>query len=667
MKTFLHFVQVCLLVCVVGALAAQGQQVRKTKNVLQLANQYFAKGEYYTAAYLYDQYLHPRKKHISGTAFILYAKKRRSARKMNRPDILYKQAECYRLSNYWVLADSIYKQCTGEPDALYWQGVCERNLGRYDEAEKNLRLYLGGNASNKQYAAAAERELQTIDFIRRELARPDAMLVKCRKLKAASGHEKGAYAVSYAGGQQYLLSSTRTDLQAADGGNPHYSRLFLATVQNDSLAQLSAVSLPSAGVADNQGAASLSADRRFMYFTQWRKENGKIVSNIYYSIKDAKGNWGVPILLPQVNLAGFSSKQPFCSADGKYLFFASDREGGSGGFDIWYALLQPDGSTGTAVNAGSVVNSSGDEQAPFYHNSTATLVFSSNGRPGMGGFDLFAAKGQVTGWNEPANLGYPVNSSRDDIYFYAPEKNTLLADAVIGSDRGEGCCIETYRINKTYKSKRLNGAVLDCRNEGPLAGATVTLTYPSGRTRKTYTDDDGRFVFDTIEYDIGKLKITISKALYKDTTAEISISGTDESSLLVEQLFSESLCIEKKFTLNPDNVVTVFFDFDKHNVKQAEAGKLDSLYNVLLHVPGARIQISGYTDGKGSDAYNKKLSDRRARACAEYLINKGIDAARISFESFGACCPVEMEIINGRDNEAGRSKNRRALINVVKD
>lgn len=666
MKTFLH-IQVCLLLLIIGSFAVQGQQVRKTKNVLQLADQYFANGEYYTAAYLYDQYLHPRKKQNRGTAFILYSKKRRSERKINRPDLLYKQAECYRLSNYWVLADSIYKQCTGQPDALYWQAVCERALGRYDEAGKNLRLYLEGNASPKQYTASAQQELKTIEFIRQQLARPDALLVKCRKLKAASGYEKGAYAVSHAGGQQYLVSSTRTDKPAADGSNPHYSRLFLATVQNDSLAQLSAVGLPSSAIAENQGAASMSADGRFMYFTQWKKENGKVVSNIFYSIKDANGNWGVPILLPQVNFGGSSSKQPFCSADGKYLFFASDREGGAGGFDIWYALLQPDGTTATAVNAGPVVNSAGDDLAPFYHNSTATLVFSSNGRAGMGGFDLFATKGQVTSWSEPANMGYPVNSSRDDIYFYAPEKNTLLADAVIGSDRGEGCCIETYRINKTYKTKRLSGAVMDCMNEGPLAGATVTLTYPSGKTRKTYTDDEGRFVFDTIEYEIEKLKVTISKALYKDTTAEVSISGTDESSLLVEQLFSESLCIEKKFTLNPDNVVTVFFDFDKHNVKNGEASKLDSLYHVLLNVPGAKIQISGYTDGKGSDDYNKKLSDRRARACAEYLVKRGIDASRISFESFGACCPVEMEIINGRDNEAGRSKNRRALINVIKE
>lgn len=94
--------------------------------------------------------------------------------------------------------------------------------------------------------------------------------------------------------------------------------------------------------------------------------------------------------------------------------------------------------------------------------------------------------------------------------------------------------------------------------------------------------------------------------------------------------------------------------------------QLDSIYNVLVETPSTKVQISGYTDGLGSVEYNKKLSDKRAKACADYLIAKGIEASRISFESFGACCPVEMELINGRDNPDGRSMNRRALINIDK-
>jgi outer membrane protein OmpA-like peptidoglycan-associated protein len=116
-----------------------------------------------------------------------------------------------------------------------------------------------------------------------------------------------------------------------------------------------------------------------------------------------------------------------------------------------------------------------------------------------------------------------------------------------------------------------------------------------------------------------------------------------------------------------ENVVTVYFDFDKSQLKERGVAQLDSIYNVLAENVTATIQISGYTDGLGTAEYNKVLSDKRAKTCADYLIGKGIDTNRISFESFGACCPIEMELINGRDNPDGRSMNRRALINIDKD
>ena len=121
------------------------------------------------------------------------------------------------------------------------------------------------------------------------------------------------------------------------------------------------------------------------------------------------------------------------------------------------------------------------------------------------------------------------------------------------------------------------------------------------------------------------------------------------------------LIIEKKLVLviKPENVVTVFFDFDKSNLLPAATEKLDSIYAVLIEYPAATVQISGYTDGLGSVEYNKILSDKRAVACADYLVTKGVDTVRVTFESFGACCPIEMEIINGRDNSGGRSRNRR--------
>ncbi|OQP57090.1 hypothetical protein A3860_11020 [Niastella vici] len=652
-----------LVICTAW-LPAQAQTKQSAKGPLELAKQYYAAGEYYTAAHLYEQYLNPPKDPKKDQAFPVYANKRKAPIDKNtRSAILYQMAECYRLANYWEQADSLYKACTGNPDALYWSVVCERSLGKYDEAKEKITGY---TPKDQQISELVEKERGTLRFIDSQLMRPDASLTTVRKLRMPGSYEKGSFALVPVSGNRYLISSTRTDSPAVAGSNPNNSHLFYAVLNKDSLGKLAALSLPSDGLMSNQGAATVSPDGNCIYFTQWQKVNGRTVSAIYV-IKKNNGRWSGAELLEQVNNHVSNSKQPFCTADGKYLFFASDRPGGLGGFDIWYAPLQGDGSAGEPVNAGAVINTDGDEQAPFYHTSSGSLVFSTNGRQGMGGYDLFTAKGRETTWGQPVNLGYPVNSSRDDVYFYAPEKTALLADAVIGSDRGAGCCLETYRVNKTPKNNRLTGQVFDSKTHKPVTGAGIVLTTPSGKTTRTTTDETGNYVFDSVDNTTTGFTITVNKDAYDDTLAVVTITKTDESNLLTDQLFNTDIYIAKKFVLRPENVVTVYFDFDKYNLKTEAVNKLDSVYKVLVELPTTTLQISGYTDGRGSDEYNKVLSDRRARACADYFIQKGIAAGRISFASFGACCPLEMELINGRDNPDGRSKNRRALINITKE
>ena len=177
--------------------------------------------------------------------------------------------------------------------------------------------------------------------------------------------------------------------------------------------------------------------------------------HLFISQEKATMDGTTPTLLPLVNLEGYNSKQPFCSADGKYLFFSSDRPGGFGQFDIWYAVIREGGTIAEPVNAGPSLNSAVNEQAPFYHNSSNTLVFSSDRMPGMGGFDLFSAKGKEMQWSAPENMGHPINSSRDDLYFFAAEKGSLLNKAIISSDRGSDCCLETYTVTKTAKEQNV--------------------------------------------------------------------------------------------------------------------------------------------------------------------------------------------------------------------
>jgi len=666
------------LIACASLMQSHGQQ---SKSPLQWADQYFAAGEYYTAANLYEQFLNPSRKQRSVSEFPLNIKARRMSGptiKVSRTSILFKQAESYRLANYWREAANSYKKCNeSDPSqyasALYWYAVCERSLGHYDSAWQSVQQYLT-LADHAEYKDAAEKELQTLLYIRQQLARPDSILVRTQKIIAPASSEKGLFAAAHIGGDQFLITTTQKDSIQVNGFNPYHSHLFYATLNNGSLEEMFPASIMATTPITNQGAATISSDGNHLYLSQWKKENGRTISSIYYSTRQAEG-WTSPVLLPFVNMNGYSSKQPFCSVDGKYLFFSSDRPGGSGGFDIWYASLKNDGTTEEPVNIGAAINTGGDEQAPFYQSSSSTLVFSSNGKPGMGGYDLFAAAGNETTWKPAENLGYPVNSSRDDIYFFAPEKTALLSNAIFSSDRGEGCCLETYNIRKAPKSKRLTGLLRDCKDNSIVADAKVVLKDAEGKTWQTSTNAGGTYVFDLGNKNYESLSFAISKDLYQDTTASSNIEKIDESDLLTDQLTNVDLCIEKKpeekpeekIVIKAENVVTVFFDFDRSILKPEATDKLDSIYSVLAENPSATIQISGYTDGLGSVAYNNILSDKRARACANYLIQKGIESSRVSFVSFGKCCPVEMEIINGRDNPDGRSRNRRALINLKKD
>lgn len=684
MKSTTRFIVIFALS--VAWLPSKGQLTKKNtqKSPLQLGDQYFAAGEYYTAAHLYGQYLNPSNTQRQTSDFPLNVKARRTSPANNssmRFDVIYKQAESYRLANYWQDAANAYKECIDKDpnkylNAIYWLAVCQRSLGQYDSAQENLKQFLSVAGESNEHYASAKKELQTLMYIKQQLDRADSVLFRTQKLEVPNSNEKGAFAPVRISDSEFLISSTETDSIKINGVNPYHSRLFYATLNNGKIETMKPVNIPNATPDINQGAAGISADGKYLYFSQWKKVKGQTVSSIYYSSKQGD-TWSAPTLVSSINADGFNSKQPFCSTDGKYLFFSSDRPGGSGGFDIWYAAIKADGTTGEPINAGTTVNSKGDEQAPFFQNSSNTLVFSSNGRDGMGGYDLFAAKETDMTWKPAENLGHPVNSAKDDIYFSAPENSPLLSNAIVSSDRGTGCCLESYKIIKAAKNKRLSGMINDCHDNKPAVDARVQLKDESGKTWTTTTDETGTFLFEIGSEIYRELSLTINKDKYLESAALFKPEKTDETDLLTDNLVNVTICIDKipdelpkepePIVIKAEDVVTVFFNFDKSVLDATAISKLDSIYQIMVQDQSATIQVSGYTDGRGSAQYNQKLSNKRARACADYLIKKGISTKRVTFVSFGSCCPVEMELINGRDNPDGRSKNRRALINVKKN
>jgi outer membrane protein OmpA-like peptidoglycan-associated protein len=220
-------------------------------------------------------------------------------------------------------------------------------------------------------------------------------------------------------------------------------------------------------------------------------------------------------------------------------------------------------------------------------------------------------------------------------------------------------------LEKRPKKRRLTGKVVDCDGATPIEGAAVSWIGEGNQLATVSTGAGGIFTFELNEQDDPD-SLVVSKDEFREKRAAIVISGRNEEDLLIDILNNEDLCLNGSKEIIPEEVITLYFDFDKSVLKAREKQILDSVAVVLLADPNATVQISGYTDGLGTDNYNKKLGEKRAAAAAKYLKTKGIDGSRVSFESFGECCPIEEEKVNGRDNPGARKKNRRALVYIRK-
>jgi len=660
-----------LLLCTATANAQYVNDYKKS------ADKYYSKGDYFSAAAYYEKYLEQKKgpKSASYEPYTIQGtSKDKKADKsvLTREDVVYRIAESYRQLHDYGKAEKWYADATRFdqqqfPLAKYWYGVSLRANGKYDEAEKSLEDFLKSYKQQDNYTEQVRIELADVKFIREQLKRKDTDLYKVNKSGGAINPEGANYAAAYTN-HSLVFTSTRKDTTVTDKKkSPYINNLYQAA---DASGAVTKLSLPVAEGTE-QGVASFTADGSKMYFTRWVKVNGVNMASIYVSQKKTTGEWSDPVKLnTQVNVDGYSSQQPYISADGSYLLFASNRPGGIGKFDIWYAPIT-NGDAGAAINAGNTINTKEDEQAPFYHQPSGTLVFASKGRTGMGGFDLYSSKGTTPAqWQAPVNLGYPVNSVKDDIYFTNKGGKQLLKDASISSDRSSACCLELFTVDKTYK-KFVTGTVTDCKTNAPLDRASIVVKDNGGRTLSAQsTDANGRYLFEVSDY--ASLQQFIGE---KTDYTNGSVNFTQPSNADADTVYNTVLClvaIEKA----PPPVVEApaaepkeeyaYFEFAKYDLKPETQTLLDSLAALLKREKSLGVELIGYTDKMGTPELNQKLSQNRAEACKNYLVKSGVEASRLKATGKGECCPIEPETTpDGKDNPEGRKANRRVEFKIM--
>lgn len=353
----------------------------------------------------------------------------------------------------------------------------------------------------------------------------------------------------------------------------------------------------------------------------------------------------------------YSSKNPAVSKDGKTLYFSSDMPGGHGLFDIYKAPINEDGTIGEPVNLGETVNTEAQEMFPFVGDD-GTLYFSSNGHLGLGGLDVFFTKDNGGDWSPVRNVGIPINSNYDDFAFSIVD---AAGEGFVSSNRPGGVgSDDIYRIIKLESlcDVLIAATVVDVRTGEPVSGAMVTLYDDQGNkivTKATNADGVAEFIVECDKET--ELEVVMDGFESKKTTVE----GTQEKNVNVTISLDpiDKIIGDDMIALNP-----IYFEFDRSNITNDAAFELDKLVQVMNKYPDMVIDVTAHTDNRGSDAYNMRLSDRRAKTTVQYVISKGIDAGRISGAGKGESMPKVDCGTNCTEDEF--QQNRRSEFRIVK-
>ena len=419
------------------------------------------------------------------------------------------------------------------------------------------------------------------------------------------------------------------------------------------------VSLPgSINTNQNEGAQNISQDGQWLIFTGCNFPDGHGSCDLYISYLTADG-WSTPENLGDSINTEFWESAPSLSPDKRDLYFASRQPDGYGGSDIYVSHRLLNGRWSSPANLGPVINTAGDEGTPFIHADNQSLYFTSNGHPGYGGDDLFISrKGPDGSWGKPENLGYPINTIENEgsLVITADGKTAYYA-----SDRADsrgGLDLYSFEMPETIRPAQtlwVKGKVFDRKTQKGLPSSVILTDLSTGRTvSDLQTDETGNYL------------ITLPKG--KDYAFNVNRRGYlfySENFPLSKEQGDTAFHIDiplQPIEANAAIVLkNVFFETNQYTIKPESGAELNEVVQLLKDNPTLQIQINGHTDNVGKPAENKTLSENRAKAVTNYLIAKGIAAARLSSRGYGDTQPVA-------DNATpeGKAKNRRTELFVVR-
>lgn len=539
-------------------------------------------------------------------------------------------------------------------NSFYRLGIIKKQKKEYQKAKEYFAYYVQNQkkAKYKLRKEECEKELQNIDFILHSLDNP----VEFQPKNIGININDSQY--------QYLPTLTMDNklyfTERKDDNEDFYSADFFFLDTNNFSVSLKTKLASPLNSNDNEGAASISPDGRFLYFAKCNASDGFGSCDIYVS--ERNGNtWSKPKNLgSNVNSSAWDS-QPSIASDGRTLFFVSNREGGFGKSDIYYSYLKKDGTWTKAKNLGEKINTANNEISPFIHPSNTTLYFSSDGHIGMGGQDIFYSKIENGKFTSPINIGYPINTDADETCFFVNSEGTLAFYTSNSLEENFGNTdiyfFKLYKEAQPTKVITLKGKIIYDDNRKGNQALLEIKNLKTNRIVASTTSD----------------KITDNYILALPIGEDYAMNVTCEGYLFYSENFSLKTTTENISTREEDitlqaikegqSVVlrNIFFETNSFELKEESNAELQTMLELMQKNPTLRIEISGHTDNVGKDDYNMTLSENRAKSVRQWLIDKGINTQRIVAKGYGKTKPIA-----DNSTEEGRQQNRRTEFKIIK-
>ncbi|MBI5219725.1 MAG: PD40 domain-containing protein [Bacteroidia bacterium] len=571
-------------------------------------------------------------------------------------------ADIYNMKrNYEKEADTYKKVCEINPDFFnrtYLNLAKAQYLSaKYDEAEKSITVFLAKKDLKQDVIDEAGLLMKKCDFSIEAIKNP--VPFEPESLGDSINSEYDDYWPYLTADDQILvftrdISKRKNEFSLMRTGQED---IYISRKVNGVFSKAKSIG-PPINTEHNEGSECISVDGQYLFFTGCGRIDGEGDCDIYLS-KRTGNLWSKPVNLgPPVNTGKWEST-PSLSADGKTLYFATNRKGGKGRMDIWTATLSKDGGFNAPVNLGDSINTPEDEFAPFIHPDGKTLYFASNGGIGLGGFDVYITRKDSLGkWSKPVNLGYPINTNKDEIGLIVDSKSDM---AILASDRFGGRLCDLYSFDLYKKVK------------------PIITTYVKGIVFNAVTKQKLKTKLELYDIDAQKM---VAEAVSNETTGEYLVClpiGKNYGFCVSKEgymFYSENFSLkDHKDTSKPyimdialqpiqvDNKVilkNIFYEFNSYELKPESKVELDNLIFFMQSNALVKIEISGHTDNIGTKAYNQKLSENRSKSVYIYLIEHGIPKDRLSYKGYDFSIPVAPN-----DTEEGRAQNRRTEFKIV--